>query len=69
MALKNRGFELDSLKDIDMLLVVEKVLDVEYATQSIVMQKPIITVRMIAIRIKNHGTLITGMLIICMAFQ
>ena len=69
VALKNRGFELDSLKDIDMLLVVEKVLEVEYATQSIVMQKPIITVRMIAIRIKNHGTLITGMLIICMAFQ
>ena len=36
-----------------MLLVVEKVLEVEYATQSIVMQKPIINIRMIAIKIKK----------------
>ena len=43
-----------------MLLMTERVLEVEYATQSIVMQKPIINILMIIMKIKNRHILIIG---------
>ena len=59
-ALKKMRVELNLLTDINMLLMTERVLEVEYATQSIVMQKPIINILMIIMKIKNRHILIIG---------
>ena len=59
-ALKKMRVELNLLTDINMLLMTERVLEVEYATQSIVMQKQIINILMIIMKIKNRHILIIG---------
>ena len=57
------GIELDLLTDVDMLL---RKLEQECAMQSINMQKQVINIWMIMMKIKNHHLLTFGMWIICM---
>ena len=52
------GIELDLLTDVDMLL---RKLEQECAMQSINMQKQVINIWMIMMKIKNHHLLIFGM--------
>ena len=53
-ALKKTKVDLELLTGIDMLLMVEKELEEEYFAQFIDMQKLIMNIRKIMIRIKNR---------------
>ena len=51
---KNDGSKIELLTDIDMLLMVEKELGEEYVIQFIDMQKQIINIWKVMIKIKNN---------------
>ena len=59
-ALKMAKVELDLLTDIDMLLMVKRALEEEYAMQFIAMWKAIISICEIMMKIKDHHILIIG---------
>ena len=59
-ALKMTKVELDLLTDIDMLLMVKRALEEEYAMQFIAMWKAIISICEIMMKIKDHHILIIG---------
>ena len=67
--LKETKVELESLTDIDMLLMVEKELEAEFAKQYIGMLKQIKSLLKIIIKIMNHHIQNIQMLTICMDGQ